>query len=185
MMVLPMLDAFDVPRSRTKRCERTRRGLRRTRCGSGSSGPARCSTRAATSTANCRHGAGERTLELAMRNLASSTVAHGVVATPDGIILGTTAAMDRLLGNEPEHFNGRSLWEFLTPRSASELRSRVEAGIRCPELRLPVTFVGGASGAHVLLCNLDVQPHAFALLGEPASALEERCVTTPGGHRNE
>jgi len=105
---------------------------------------------------------------LTRAHLASSTVAHGMVATLDGIILGTTAAMDRLLGNEPDQLNGLPLWEFLTPASASELRSRVETGTRCPELRFPVTFVSAASGAQVLICNLDVQPNAFALLGETA-----------------
>jgi heme-degrading monooxygenase HmoA len=106
--------------------------------------------------------------------LASSSVAHGVVATLDGVILGTTGAMERLLGGEPGRLNGQRLWEFLTLESTNELRSRVEAGSRRSELRFPIAFVGPAgSGEHVLSCHLDVQPNAFALLGEPMTAIEE------------
>lgn len=105
---------------------------------------------------------------LTRAHLASSSAAHGVVATSEGIILGTTAAMERLLGSEPDRLNGKPLWEFLAPESANELRRRVEAGIRRPELHFPIAFVGPAcSGECVLRCNLDVQPNAFALLGEP------------------
>jgi heme-degrading monooxygenase HmoA len=105
---------------------------------------------------------------LTRAHFASSRVAHGLVATLDGVILGTTAAMERLLGGGSGRLNGQRLWEFLTPESANELRSRVEAGTRRSELRFPITFVGPAgSGEHVLSCNLDVQPNAFALLGEP------------------
>jgi heme-degrading monooxygenase HmoA len=100
-------------------------------------------------------------------HLASSTMAHGVVATADGFILGATAAMERLLGYEPGRLNGQPLWGFLTPESADELRSRVQAGNRCSALRFPMTFVGAGSGRHALICNLDFQPNAFSLLGEP------------------
>ena len=97
---------------------------------------------------------------------------HGVIAARCGAILGTTAAMERLLGSEPGGLSGQPLWEFLTAESASELRSRVEAGIRRPDLRLPLAFLGTGSSERLLLCNLDIQPNAFALLGEPVSALE-------------
>jgi hypothetical protein len=107
---------------------------------------------------------------LTRAHLASSTMAHGVVATLDGVILGTTAAMERLLGGEPGRLNGQPLWEFLTPESANELRSRVEAGSRRSELRFPMTFIGPPVLASTCsVCNLDVQPNAFALLGEPIS----------------
>ncbi len=99
--------------------------------------------------------------------LASSTTVHGVVANPDGAILGATAAMERLLGSEPGQVNGQPLWEFLTPRSAEDLRGRMAGGSRCPELRIPLTFLGAGSSQHLLVCNLDVQPNAFALLCEP------------------
>jgi heme-degrading monooxygenase HmoA len=109
--------------------------------------------------------------------LAGSATAHGVVATPDGVILAATAAMERLLGGAPGRLKGQPLWEFLTPESANELRSRVESGSRRLELRFPLTFIGAGigagSGGHVLCCNLDVQPNAFALLGEPLSAALE------------
>ena len=86
------------------------------------------------------------------------------------MILGTTAAMERLLGGESGRLDGQRLWEFLVPESANELRGRVEAGIRRCELRFPMTFVGRAgSGEYALSCNLDVQPNAFALLGEPTA----------------
>jgi PAS domain-containing protein len=112
---------------------------------------------------------------LTRAHLASSNMAHGVVATSDGVILGATAAMERLLGGEPGRLNGQRLWEFLAPESANELRGRVEAGIRRCELRFPITFVGPAgSGEYVLSCNLDVQPNAFALLGEPITTSESR-----------
>jgi len=105
---------------------------------------------------------------LTRAHLTSSSMAHGVVATQDGVILGATAAMEKLLGGEPGRLNGQRLWDFLAPESANELRGRVEAGIRSPELRFPITFVGTAGPSeHVLSCNLDVQPNAFALLGEP------------------
>ena len=108
-------------------------------------------------------------------HLASSSMAHGVVATPGGVILGTTAAMERLLGGESGRLDGQRLWEFLVPESANELRGRVEAGIRRSKLRFPMTFVGPPScGEHVLSCNLDVQPNAFALLGEPMTASGNR-----------
>ena len=103
--------------------------------------------------------------DLIRAHLASSNMAHGVVAAPNGIILGTTAAMERLLGCEPGRLNGQPLWEFLTPESANELRGRVEAGNRRCELRFPMTFIGAGSAGRVLICNLDVQPNAFALLG--------------------
>jgi len=102
-------------------------------------------------------------------HLASSTMTHGVVALPDGAIQGASAAMERLLG-EPGGLNGRLLWEFLGPESAQELRGRVASGNRGAELRFPLTFIAGGSSTCVLLCNLDVQPHAFALLCEPVSA---------------
>jgi len=95
-------------------------------------------------------------------HLASSSMAHGVVAAPDGSILGMTAAMDKMVGS----VNGQSLWEFLTPESAEELRGRVEAGRRSPESRFPMTFIGADSSQHVLICSLDVQPNAFALMCE-------------------
>jgi heme-degrading monooxygenase HmoA len=98
--------------------------------------------------------------------LASSTTVHGVVANADGVILGATAAMERLLGGESGRLNGQPLWKFLTPESAKELRIRVDAGSRQSELRFPVTFIGADSAGRVLGCNLDVQPDAFALLGE-------------------
>jgi len=108
---------------------------------------------------------------------ASSSMAHGVVATPEGIILGATAAMERLLGGEggeSGRLHGQRLWEFLAPGSADELRGRVEAGIRRSELRFPMTFVGPAgSGEYMLSCNLDVQPNAFALLGEPMTIMKD------------
>lgn len=104
---------------------------------------------------------------LTRAHLVSGAAAHGVVATRDGRILGTTAAMERLLGGEPGGLNGQLLWEFLTSESANELRSRVEAGSRRSEWRFNVTFIGAGSAGHVLVCNLDVQPNGFALLGEP------------------
>jgi heme-degrading monooxygenase HmoA len=105
--------------------------------------------------------------------LASSSMAHSVVATPDGAILGATAAFERLLGGESGRLIGQLLWGFLTPESAKELRRRVAAGRRDADLRFPVTFRGTGSTQHMLICNLDVQPHAFALLGEPISAVGE------------
>ena len=98
--------------------------------------------------------------------LASSTTVHGVVANADGVILGATAAMERLLGGESGRLNGQPLWKFLTPESAKELRIRVDAGSRQSALRFPVTFIGADCAGRVLGCNLDVQPDAFALLGE-------------------
>jgi heme-degrading monooxygenase HmoA len=105
---------------------------------------------------------------LTRAHLASSATAHGVVATADGFILGATAAMERLLGYEPGGLNGQPLWGFLAPESADELRSRVQAGVRCSALRFHLTFMSAGSIRHALICNLDVQPTAFALLGEPA-----------------
>jgi heme-degrading monooxygenase HmoA len=105
-------------------------------------------------------------------HLASSSMAHGIVATSDGVILGTTGAMERLLSGESGRLNGQRLWEFLAPECANDLRGQVEAGLRRSELRFPITFVGPAgSGEHVLSCNLDVQPNAFALLGEPMTTI--------------
>ena len=104
---------------------------------------------------------------LTRAHLASSTMVHGVVANSGGAILGTTAAMERLLGSEPGRLNGQPLWEFLVPESAEQLRSRVAAGTRCSELRFAMTFIGAGPSRHVLLCNLDVQPNAFALMCEP------------------
>jgi hypothetical protein len=110
---------------------------------------------------------------LTRAHLASSSVTHALVATLCGVILGTTAAMERLLGCESGNLNGQTLWEFLTPASASELRSRVETGSRRSELPFPITFIRSGSAGHVLICNLDVQPNAFALLGEPISLVEK------------
>jgi len=77
--------------------------------------------------------------------------------------------MEQLLG-EPRGLSGQPLWQFLSPESAKELRGRVASGSRGAELRFPLTFIGAGSGEYVLLCNLDVQPNAFALLCEPVSA---------------
>ena len=111
---------------------------------------------------------------LTRAHLASSSMAHGVVATTDGVILGTTPAMEKLLRAGVGRLNGQRLWEFLAPESANDLRSRVEAGIRDSELPFPLTFVGAAgSGGYVLGCNLDTQPDLFALLGEPMAAIEK------------
>ena len=90
---------------------------------------------------------------LARAHLASSSMAHGVVATPGGAILGTTAAMERLLGNESRPLNGQPLWEFLTPESAKEVRSRVATGSRRYALRFSMTFIGAGSSEHLLICN--------------------------------
>jgi heme-degrading monooxygenase HmoA len=112
--------------------------------------------------------------------LASSEMAHGVVAAPDGIILGATAAMERLYGCQPGCLHGRLLWDLLTPESADELRGRVQAGSRRSELRFPLAFIGAGSAGRVLLCNLDVQPNAFALLGEPISITGEAAAGLHG-----
>jgi hypothetical protein len=80
--------------------------------------------------------------------------------------LGITAAMERLLGSASGGINGKPLWEFMTSESSGELRSRVATGCRRPELRFSMTFIGSDSREHVFLCNLDVQPNAFALLCE-------------------
>jgi len=102
-------------------------------------------------------------------HLASSPTAHGVMAAPDGSILAATPAMEKLLAGDPGRLDGQPLWSFLTPESASQLRGRVAAGCRHPESRFALTFPGAAAAQRVLLCNLDVQPHAFALLGEPVA----------------
>jgi heme-degrading monooxygenase HmoA len=117
---------------------------------------------------------------LARAHLASSAVAHGVVAARDGVILGTTAAMQRLLGCESGRLTGQALWQFLTPESANQLRRRVEAGSRRSELRFPMTFIGAGSARHLLICNLDVQPNEFALLGEAISVIEKSVDGWPG-----
>ncbi len=109
---------------------------------------------------------------LARAHLASSTAVHGVVAAPDGAILATSAAMASLLGSQPGGLNGQPLWKFLAVESADELRGRLEAKIRRPDLRLPLTFLDAGSYSRRLLCNLDIQPNAFALLGEPDSSEE-------------
>jgi heme-degrading monooxygenase HmoA len=110
---------------------------------------------------------------LTRAHLTSSALAHGVVATRDGGILAATPAMERLLGSEPGRLHGQSLWQFLIPESAGELRSRVALGSRAaPEgqgrkERFLITFIGRGSRERILACNLDVHPDAFALLGEP------------------
>jgi heme-degrading monooxygenase HmoA len=103
---------------------------------------------------------------LTRAHLASGSAAYGVVAAPGGVILGITAAMERLLGSASGGINGKPLWEFMTSESSGELRSRVATGCRRPELRFSMTFIGSDSREHVFLCNLDVQPNAFALLCE-------------------
>jgi heme-degrading monooxygenase HmoA len=112
--------------------------------------------------------------------LTTSEMAHGVIAAPDGIILGATGAMERLYGCEPGCLHERLVWDLLTRESANELRGRVQAGGRCPEQRFALTFTGAGSAGRVLLCNLDVQPNAFALLGEPISLAGEAAA---GPHR--
>jgi heme oxygenase (mycobilin-producing) len=109
---------------------------------------------------------------LTLAHLASSAAVHGVIAATGGEIVGATAGIEKLLGEEPGRLSGQPLWKFLTAESANELRRRVEAGIRRPDLRLPLTFRGKGSGERLLLCNLDLQPNAFALLGEPVFAVE-------------
>jgi heme-degrading monooxygenase HmoA len=103
--------------------------------------------------------------------LASSDLLHGVVAAPDGAILGATPAMERLLGSQPGRLHGQPLWQFLIPESAGDLRGRVAAGSRAAKLCFTLTFLGAGSRKHALVCNLDVQPDAFALL----------CETIPAG----
>jgi PAS domain-containing protein len=93
-----------------------------------------------------------------------------VVATPDGAILGATPAMEKLLGSQPGRLHGQPLWQFLIPESAGELRVLVAAENRGAALRFPLTFIAAGSSERTLICNLDVQPGAFALLGEPIPA---------------
>jgi heme-degrading monooxygenase HmoA len=112
---------------------------------------------------------------LTKAHFASSTLTHAIVATPDGNILGATAGMEALLSSEPGKLTGQPLWRFLTAESAQELRSRVTKGSRDPKLRFLMTFAPSESGTHLLLCNLDVQPNAFALLCESVAAFR------PGG----
>jgi heme-degrading monooxygenase HmoA len=101
--------------------------------------------------------------------LVSSTKSHAVVARPAGVILGATGAMERLLGRDSGRLNGQPVWEFLTPESTEELRRLVSARSRDSQLRFPMTFMDADSSRHALICNLDVQPNAFALLCEPFS----------------
>jgi len=100
---------------------------------------------------------------------ASSSISHALVATPDGTILGATVAMERLLRGDSDRLDGQPVWKFLTPESTEELRRLVAAGSRDSRLRFPMTFMDAGSGKCVLICNLDVQPNAFALLCEPVS----------------
>lgn len=81
---------------------------------------------------------------LTRSHLASSGTTHGIVATSRGVILATTASMERLLGGERCRLHEHQLWEFLAPESANELRSRVEEGIRRPDLRFSMTFLSAA-----------------------------------------
>jgi heme-degrading monooxygenase HmoA len=106
---------------------------------------------------------------LAKAHLASSTMCHGVVATREGNILGATAGMASLLSSEPGKLAGQPLWRFLTTESAQELRGRVATGSRAASLRFLMTFVASESREHLVICNLDVQPNAFALLCESVS----------------
>jgi PAS domain S-box-containing protein len=125
---------------------------------------------------------------LIQAHLATSAMVHGVVANREGVILAATPPVERFLGYGPGRLCGQPLWDFLTPESAHELRSRVEAGIRRSELRFPVTFADGDSGGRPLICNLDVQPSAFALLGEPVCAIAIPAAgqhNTQGDGRNE
>jgi len=107
---------------------------------------------------------------LTRAHLASSTMARGVVASADGRILDATAGLEALLSSEPGKLTGQPLWQFLTAESGQELRSRVETGRRAPNLPFLMTFVVSESSRHLLRCNLDVQPNAFALLCESVSA---------------
>lgn len=107
---------------------------------------------------------------LTRAHLASSSLAHGVVATLDGNILAATPATEALWSSQPGKLIGQPLWRFLTAESAEELRGRVVAGSRASEWCVLVTSVGAGSGRRSLICNLDVQPNAFALLCEPVSA---------------
>jgi len=109
---------------------------------------------------------------LARAHLRSSATVHVVVATTDGVIVATNPAMDGLLNSEPGQLVGQSLWQFLSPESANELHSRVETGVRRPEERVPLAFVSAVSGKHLLRCSLDIQPNAFALLGEQIDLIE-------------
>jgi heme-degrading monooxygenase HmoA len=101
--------------------------------------------------------------------LTSSAMSHSVVAATDGTILGTTTAMERLLRRDSGRLEGQPIWEFLTPESTEELRCRVSAESRDAQLRFQMEFIGADSGKRALICNLDVQPNAFALLCEPIS----------------
>ena len=109
---------------------------------------------------------------LTRAHLAASTLAHGVVATPDGNILAATAGIETLLGGEPGTLAGQPLWRFLTVESAQELRRRVATGSRTPQIRFLMTFVASESGKHLLICNLDIQPSAFALLCDSVSTAQ-------------
>jgi hypothetical protein len=78
----------------------------------------------------------------------------------------------RSLRSESSWLSGQSLWNFLTPQSVSDLRSRMATGSRRPDQVFTMTFTGTAGGTQLLICNLDVQPNAFAMLCEPISILE-------------
>jgi heme oxygenase (mycobilin-producing) len=119
---------------------------------------------------------------LTRAHLTSSTISYGIVATSDGSILGASAGMESLLSNEPlltsgpllssarGKLAGQPLWRFLTAESAQELRSRLATGSRAASLRFLMTFVVSESREHLVICNLDVQPNAFALLCESVAA---------------
>jgi heme-degrading monooxygenase HmoA len=112
---------------------------------------------------------------LTRAHLATSTETHGVIATSDGNILCATSGMEKVLSSEPGKLTGQPLWRFLTAESAEELRCRVVTGSRAATLRFLMTFVGSESSRHLLICNLDVQPNAFALLCEFVSRAGAEC----------
>ena len=102
--------------------------------------------------------------DLIRGHLSSGSMAHALVADTEGKILLATPALESLLGFPRGRINGRPLWELLTRESAADLRGRVAAAIRCSPEPFVLQFAGAE--AHALVCSLDVQPTAFALVGE-------------------
>jgi signal transduction histidine kinase len=89
-----------------------------------------------------------------------------LAATSDGLITVCNQRLARSMNCEAADVGGTSVWPLLTEHDACRLRERIATGERKTGERFLLNFLDPSQSLFTLLCQLDVQPGGFVLLGE-------------------
>src|SRR5664279_3423858 len=98
--------------------------------------------------------------------LQESQSVHLLTASSTGLITVCNQGLARSMKCEMADLCGRSVWPLLTEHDARLLQERTASGERKVGEKLLLNFVDASQSPYTLLCNLDVQPVGFVLLGE-------------------